>query len=128
MLISNRRGLMPNLMPNLIKKSVMVSIWKVAVLETWRRSLAAMHSYLAMMHTISFDKSNSNKLWGGFLNSTLRSLLSVLFYQTTWSEFFQIVSIKRPGPSQKKSIVLFYLLTCLLSLLSNLVWIFGKIP
>ena len=39
---------------------------------------------------------------------TLRSLVSVLFYQTTWSEFFQKVSIKWPGPSQKKSIVLFY--------------------
>ena len=31
---------------------------------------------------------------------TLKSLLSVLFYQTTWFEFFQRDSIKRPGPSQ----------------------------
>ena len=32
---------------------------------------------------------------------TLRSLVSVLFYQTTWSEFFQKVSSKRTAPSQK---------------------------
>ena len=60
---------------------------------------------------------------------TLSSLLSVLFYQTTWSEFFQKVSIKRPGPSQKKSIVLFYFRAATAnfwSLLNNLVWIFGK--
>ena len=36
------------------------------------------------------------------LRHTLRALLSVLFYKTTWSEFFQKVSIKRPGLSQKK--------------------------
>ena len=34
-----------------------------------------------------------------------------------------ILSIKRPVPSQKKSIVLFYLFTWLLSLLNVLVWI-----
>ena len=39
---------------------------------------------------------------------TLRSLLSVLFYWRTWSEFFQKVSIKGPGPSQKKMILLFH--------------------
>ena len=44
----------------------------------------------------------------------------------TWSEFFLKVSIKRTCSSQKKSIVLFYLLTGLLSLLNVLVWIFGK--
>ena len=33
---------------------------------------------------------------------TLSSLSSVLFYLTTWSEFFKKVSIKQPGPSQKK--------------------------
>ena len=31
-----------------------------------------------------------------------------LFYQTTWSEIFKKVSIKQPGPSQKKLIVMFY--------------------
>ena len=35
---------------------------------------------------------------------TLKSLLSVLFYQTTWSDFFQKVSIKRLGPSQKNQL------------------------
>ena len=39
---------------------------------------------------------------------TLRFLLSVLFYQTTWSEFLQKVSIKQPGLSQKKMILLSY--------------------
>ena len=61
-----------------------------------------------------------------FSEVTLSSLLSLLFYETTWSEFFQKVSIKRPGPSQKKSIVLFYFRATTAnfwSLLNNLVWI-----
>ena len=61
--------------------------------------------------------------------ATLSSLLSVLFYQTTSSEFFQKVSIKQPGTSQKKLIILFYFRAAManfLSLLNNLVWIFGK--
>ena len=56
--------------------------------------------------------------------TTLSSPLSVLFYQTTWSEFFQRVSFKQPGPSQKKWIVLFYFraaMANLWSLLNNLV-------
>ena len=64
------------------------------------------------------------------LTITLRSLLSVLFYQTTLSEFFQKVSIKRKGPSQKKSIVLFYFRAATAnfwSLLNDLVWIFKKV-
>ena len=48
----------------------------------------------------------------------------VLLNDLVW--IFHKVSIKWPGPSQKKSIVLFYLLTCLLSLLNDLGWIFGK--
>ena len=62
--------------------------------------------------------------------STLRSLLSVLFYYMTWSEIFQKVSIKRPGPSQKKMIILFYFRATAAnfwSLLNNLVWIFEKV-
>ena len=35
---------------------------------------------------------------------TLRSLSSVLFYQMTWSEFFQKVSIKHPGSQTTMSI------------------------
>ena len=38
--------------------------------------------------------------------TTLRSQLSVMFYQTTWSEFFQKVFIKQQGPFHKKIIVL----------------------
>ena len=34
---------------------------------------------------------------------TLSSLINALIYQTTSSEFFQKVSIKQPGPSQKKN-------------------------
>ena len=48
---------------------------------------------------------------------------------TTWFEFFQKVSIKRPGPSQKKSIVLLYFRAATANfwaLLNDLVWIFGK--
>ena len=47
----------------------------------------------------------------------------------TWSEFFQKVSIKRPGPSQKKMIVPFHFRAAkanFWSLLKDLVWIFGK--
>ena len=65
-----------------------------------------------------------------FTRYTLRSLLSILFYQTAWSEFFQKVSIKQPGPSQKKLILLFYFRAATAnfwSLLNNLVWIFGKV-
>ena len=61
--------------------------------------------------------------------TTLSSPLSVLFYQTTWSEFFQIVFIKGLGPSQKKWIELFYFNATTANfwaLLNNLVWIFGK--
>ena len=60
---------------------------------------------------------------------TLRSLVSVLFYQTTWSEFLPKVSIKPTGPSQKKSIVLFYFSAAranFWSLLKDIVGIFGK--
>ena len=64
-------------------------------------------------------KSHTSSI--GNLN-TLRSLVSVLFYQTCFSK----VSIKRPVPSQKNSIVLFYLFTCLLSLLNILIWILWK--
>ena len=59
----------------------------------------------------------------------IRDLLSDLFHQTTWSEFFQKVSIKWPGPSQKKMILLFYFRVTTAnfwSLLNNLVWIFRK--
>ena len=42
-------------------------------------------------------------------------------------EFLPKVSIKQPGPSQKKLILLFYLITCLLSLLNALVLIFEKV-
>ena len=45
------------------------------------------------------------------------------------SEFSQKVSIKQPGPSQKKLIILFYFRAATAnfwSLLNNLVWIFGK--
>ena len=65
-----------------------------------------------------------------FTRYTLRSLLSILFYQTAWSEFFQKVSIKQPGPSQKKLILLFYFRAATAnfwSLLNNLVWIFGEV-
>ena len=59
---------------------------------------------------------------------TLSSLLSVLFYQTTWSEFFQKVSIKLPGPSHIKMIVpdFFRAATAnFWALLNNLFCIFG---
>ena len=59
---------------------------------------------------------------------TLCTLLSVLFYQTTWSDFFQKVSIKRPGPS-KKMIELFYFWAAMVNfwaLSNDLVWIFWK--
>ena len=62
---------------------------------------------------------------------TLRPLLSVLFYLTTWSEFFKkSLSIKRTGPSQKKLIVLFYFRAATAnfwSLLNNLVWSLKKV-
>ena len=45
--------------------------------------------------------------------STLRSILSILFYQTSWFEIFYKVSNKRPVPSQKNLIVLFYSFTYL---------------
>ena len=60
---------------------------------------------------------------------TLRSLLSVLFYQMTWSEFFQKVSIKQRGPFQKKLIARFHFRAATAnfwSLLYELAWIFGK--
>ena len=47
----------------------------------------------------------------------------------TWSEFFLKVSIKQPGPSQKKMIVLFDFRDAranFWSLLNDLIWIFGK--
>ena len=43
----------------------------------------------------------------------------------TWSEFFQKVSIKRPGPSQKKLIVLFHFRAATANfgaLLNDLTW------
>ena len=49
-------------------------------------------------------KSHTSSI--GNLN-TLRSLLNVLFYQTSWFVIFSKVSIKRPVPSQKKLIILF---------------------
>ena len=60
---------------------------------------------------------------------TLRSLSSVLFYQMTWSEFFQKVSIKQRGPFQKKLIARFHFRAATAnfwSLLYELAWIFGK--
>ena len=47
----------------------------------------------------------------------------------TWSEFFQNVSIKQPGPSQKQSTILFYFRAATAnfwSLLNNLVLVSGK--
>ena len=41
----------------------------------------------------------TNQTYG---SSTLRSLLSVLFYQTTWSEFYQKVSIKKTRSISEK--------------------------
>ena len=54
-------------------------------------------------------------------------LLSVLFYQTTWSEFFQKVSIKQPGSSQKKIDYFRAATANYWSLLNDLVWMFGKV-
>ena len=49
-------------------------LWKVAVLETWRWSLAAMHSYLALMHTIGFAEFYRNNLWVWFFTPVLQKL------------------------------------------------------
>ena len=54
--------------------------------------------------------------------------LQALYYSSSF-EFFQKVSIKQLGPSQKKSIVLFYFRAAMAifwSLLNNLVWMLGK--
>ena len=61
--------------------------------------------------------------------ATLWSLLSVLFYWTPWSDFFQKFSIKRPGPSQKKWIVLSNFRATTANfwfLLNDMVCMFGK--
>ena len=76
------------------KKSGICSFGLIAGIKTnsnskWFRPQTLLNRYLSNQNLTCF--------------CTLRSLLSVLFYQTTWSEFFQKVSIKRPGPSQKKN-------------------------
>ena len=60
---------------------------------------------------------------------TLSTLLSVLFYQTTWSEFFKKYLLNDQVHLKKKMIILFYFRAAIANfwaLLNNLVWIFGK--